>query len=110
MSGAFDMGEAVRPSALIKTARWSLLVVGIWWGYRRFGKLKIEEDALRAYNARMKPIWDKEAAEKKAKVDRANMLQLAKEVGVKYDENEHKQMHTDIINEAISNNCVLCKK
>ena len=36
MSGAFDMGEAVRPSALIRTARWSLLVVGIWYGARRY--------------------------------------------------------------------------
>ena len=35
MSGAFDMGEAVRPSALIRTARWSLLLVGIWYGARR---------------------------------------------------------------------------
>ena len=31
----------------------------------------------------MKPIWDAEKAEKAAKANRENMLQLAKEVGVK---------------------------
>ena len=30
----------------------------------------------------MKPIWDKEKAEKAAKLNRENMLALAKEVGV----------------------------
>ena len=33
---AFDMGPAVRPSGLIKTTRWSLLLVGIWYGHRRY--------------------------------------------------------------------------
>merc|ERR1712141_238308 len=80
---AFDMGEAVRPSALIKTARWSLLLVGVWYGARRYNQLLKQEDEIRAYNAKMNPIWDAEKAEKAAKANRENMLQLAKEVGVK---------------------------
>merc|ERR1712241_462502 len=79
---AFDMGPAVRPSALIKTTRWSLLLVGIWYGHKRYNQLLAQEDEIRAYNARMKPIWDKEKAEKAAKLNRENMLALAKEVGV----------------------------
>jgi len=115
MSGAFDMGEAVRPSALIRTARWSLLVVGIWYGARRYNQLKIQEDEIRAYKARMKPIWDAEKAETAAKVNRENMLKLAKEVGVKIELKEHAQIHTDIMKEAktrqeiINENCPLCR-
>jgi len=100
---AFDMGEAVRPSALIKTARWSLLLVGIWYGHKRYNQLKIQEDEIRAYNARMKPIWDKEKAEKAAKLNRENMLALAKEVGVKMNPNNvqmYDEMNKDIISEA----------
>ena len=33
---AFDMGAAVRPSGLIKTARWTLLITGIVYGYKRY--------------------------------------------------------------------------
>ena len=33
---AFDMGEAVRPSGLIKTARWTLLLAGVVYGYKRY--------------------------------------------------------------------------
>ena len=49
----------------------------------RYNELKVQEDEIRAYNAKMKPIWDAEKAEKAAKANRENMLQLAKEVGVK---------------------------
>merc|ERR1712141_833373 len=79
---AFDMGAALRPSALIRTTRWSLLLVGIWYGNRRYNQLLKQEDEIRAYNARMKPVWDAEKAEKAAKLNRENMLTLAKEVGV----------------------------
>ena len=49
----------------------------------RFNVLKKQEDEIRAYNARMKPIWDAEKAVEKAKANRASMLSLAKEAGVK---------------------------
>ena len=32
---AFDLGPAGKVSPLIKTARWGLLLAGIWWGHRR---------------------------------------------------------------------------
>ena len=50
--------------------------------YFRYNTLLKQEDEIRAYNAKMKPIWDKEKAEKLAKINRENMLALAKEVGV----------------------------
>lgn len=48
----------------------------------RYNQLLVQEDEIRAYNAKMKPIWDKEKADKAAKLNRENMLALAKEVGV----------------------------
>ena len=36
MSAAFDMGPAGRVSPLVKTARWTLLIAGIWWGSKRY--------------------------------------------------------------------------
>merc|ERR1712002_279243 len=55
---AFDMGPATRVSPLIKTARWSLLLLGIYWGNKRWNQLKAVEDERRAYEAKMQPIWD----------------------------------------------------
>jgi len=99
---AFDMGEAVRPSGLIKTARWTLLLAGVVYGYKRYNTLLKQEDEIRAYNARMKPIWDKEKADKLAKINRENMLQLAKEVGVKVDPKETELLHKDRLTDALS--------
>lgn len=86
-SAPFDMGPAVKVSPLIKTARWSLLIAGIVYGYKRYNVLKAREDEIAAYEAKMKPIWDAEKAAAKAKVDRANMIALAKDVGVPVPEN-----------------------
>merc|ERR1712107_842462 len=82
-AGAFDMGPAGRVSPLIKTARWGLLVAGIYWGMKRYNANKATEDAIREHNARMKPIWDAEKAAAKAKSDREGLLYLANETGVK---------------------------
>ena len=54
-----------------------------FFNHFRYNTLLKQEDEIRAYNARMKPIWDKEKADKLAKINRENMLSLAKEVGVK---------------------------
>merc|ERR1712141_430171 len=51
---AFDMGAAKAPSALIKTTRWSLLLVGIWYGHKRYNELKIQEDEIKANLGRRK--------------------------------------------------------
>merc|ERR1711970_302880 len=87
MSGAFDMGPALRVSPLIKTARWGLLIAGVVYGYKRYNVLKAREDEIAAYEAKMKPIWDAEKAAEKAKANREQLLTLAKETGTKVPEN-----------------------
>jgi hypothetical protein len=68
-------------SPLIKTARWSALIVGIWWGNKRFAENKVVEDEHRAYLAKMTPIWDAEKAAAAAKANRENMIYLANATG-----------------------------
>ena len=62
------LAEPLRVSPLIKTCRWTALLVGIWWGNKRWQENKVTEDEHRAYVAKMQPIWDAEKAEKAAKV------------------------------------------
>ena len=62
------LAEPLRVSPLIKTCRWTALLVGIWWGNKRWQANKATEDEHRAYVAKMQPIWDAEKAEKAAKV------------------------------------------
>ena len=52
----------------LQTCRWTALLVGIWWGNKRWQANKATEDEHRAYLAKMQPIWDAEKAEKAAKV------------------------------------------
>eukprot|EP00088_Acartia_fossae_P063038 TRINITY_DN7660_c0_g2_i1.p1 TRINITY_DN7660_c0_g2~~TRINITY_DN7660_c0_g2_i1.p1 ORF type:complete len:101 (+),score=39.70 TRINITY_DN7660_c0_g2_i1:43-303(+) len=78
---AVTLPEPVRVSPLIKTCRWTALGLGIWWGTKRYAALKAEEDEIRAYNAKMKPIWDAEKAAKAAASNREQMIYLAKESG-----------------------------
>jgi len=68
-------------SPLIKTARWSALIAGIWWGNKRFQANKATEDEHRAYIAKMQPIWDAEAAAKQAAASRESMIYLAQATG-----------------------------
>ena len=82
------MGAAGKVSPLIKTARWSLLLVGIWWGHKRYQINKTRENEIRDYNLKMKPVWDaekaaKDAAAKDAAANREQLLYLAKETSVK---------------------------
>jgi len=80
MVETIDLGPAnPRISPLIKLSRWSLLIGGIFWGMHRYNKNKAAEDEIRAYNARMKPIWDAQAAAEKAKANKEEMEKLAKE-------------------------------
>eukprot|EP00095_Tigriopus_kingsejongensis_P010974 maker-scaffold270_size230592-snap-gene-1.26 protein:Tk10974 transcript:maker-scaffold270_size230592-snap-gene-1.26-mRNA-1 annotation:"atp synthase e chain" len=86
--GPIDLGPAnPRISPLIKLSRWSLLIGGIFWGMHRYEIHSKTETELRAYNARMQPIWDSEQAVVKAKANRAELLYLAKETGVKVPAN-----------------------
>ena len=45
----------------------------------RYKVNKATEDEIRSYNARMKPIWDAQAAAEKAKANKEEMEKLAKE-------------------------------
>ena len=45
----------------------------------RYNVNKATEDEIRSYNARMKPIWDAQAAAEKAKANKEEMEKLAKE-------------------------------
>ena len=49
----------------------------------RYTQLKTIEDERRAYELKMKPIWDAEKAAAKEAANRASMLSLAAEAGVK---------------------------
>jgi len=80
------MGAAVRVSPLIKLSRWSLLLAGIYYGNKRYHALKVQEDEIRAYEAKMKPIWDAEKAATKAKENRLQMIYLAEATGSKIPE------------------------
>jgi hypothetical protein len=81
-SAPMDLGPAnPRVSPLIKLSRWTLFVGGIFWGIHRYNVNKRNEDEIRAYNARMKPVWDAEKAMKAAKENREGMIYLAKETG-----------------------------
>merc|ERR1712086_1092616 len=57
--------------------RWNLV------GSKRYTQLKTIEDERRAYELKMKPTWDAEKAAAKEAANRASMLQLAAEAGVK---------------------------
>ncbi len=44
---------------------------------------KAKEDEIRAYNLKMKPVWDAEKAVEAAKANREQLIYLAKETGTK---------------------------
>jgi len=75
------LAEPLRVSPLIKTGRWGALLVGIWWGNKRWQANKATEDEHRAYVAKMQPIWDAEKAAAAAKANRENMIYLANATG-----------------------------
>lgn len=66
----------LRVSPLIRFTRWTLLLVGIWYGSTRWNYLHRKEEKYRDYLREMKPTWDAEAAAKKKEEDRIQMEQL----------------------------------
>merc|ERR1712193_2952 len=57
--------QAKRPSPAIQTARWGALIVGIWWGNKRYAELKPQREAERAEEqAAVDALLAKEAAAK----------------------------------------------
>lgn len=71
----------LRVSPLIKLSRWSLLLLGIWYGSTRWNYLHKKEEKYRDYLKEMKPVWDAEAAEKK-KRDDAKQTEELKQQGI----------------------------
>uniref|UniRef100_A0A0K2TWE1 ATP synthase F(0) complex subunit e, mitochondrial n=1 Tax=Lepeophtheirus salmonis TaxID=72036 RepID=A0A0K2TWE1_LEPSM len=82
MASHIDLGPIGKVSPLVKLCRWTALSLGVYWGIKRYNVHKATEDEIRAYNARMKPVWDLEKAQMKAKSNREQLLILAKETGV----------------------------
>ena len=79
-------------SSGIETGMFS--VVSIWFfsslkKFQTFSDLnryqinKTREEEIRAYNLKMKPVWDAEKAVENAKANREQLLYLAKETGTK---------------------------
>lgn len=71
----------IRVSPLIKFARWSLLLLGIWYGSTRWNYLHRKEEKYRDHLRQMKPVWEAEAAAKKKEADERELAQL-KEQGI----------------------------
>ena len=69
----------IRVSPFIKLARWSLLLLGIWYGSTRWNYLHRKEEKYRDYLNEMKPIWDAEAAAKKKEAERLEMEDLKRQ-------------------------------
>ena len=68
---------------LLQFGRYSALLLGIMWGSHRYGVLKVEEDQFRVEEAKRKVIRDARKAEEKVKLNKEELLYLAKEAGVK---------------------------
>lgn len=70
------MSEAIRISPLIKFGRWSLLLLGIWYGSTRWNYLHRKEEKYRDWLRETKPIRDAEAAAKKKAAEAKEMADL----------------------------------
>merc|ERR1712088_327518 len=55
----FDMGPAGKVSPLIRASRWTMLLLGIWWGHHRYNVNFEKERKLREYRHQMQPTWEK---------------------------------------------------
>lgn len=69
----------IRVSPLIKLSRWSLLLIGIWYGSTRWNYLHRKEEKYRDYLKEMKPQWDAEAAAKKKEAQDREMAELKRQ-------------------------------
>lgn len=69
----------IKVSPLIKFTRWSLLLIGIWYGSTRWNYLHKKEEKYRDYLREMKPTWDAEAAAKKKLEDEKQAEELRKQ-------------------------------
>merc|ERR1712212_169248 len=80
------LGAPVRVSPLIKLCRWSALLVGVYYGSTHFKVLAEKEVVIRAEEQRLAEIRNKELAIEKAKLQREELISLAKATGTKIPE------------------------
>lgn len=69
----------IKVSPLIKLARWTLLLAGIWYGSTRWNYLHKKEEKYRDYLKEMKPQWDAEAAARKKLEDEKQAEELRRQ-------------------------------
>jgi len=80
-SAAPCMPEPVRVSSLIKVGRWSFLALGIMYGISRHRSLTKKEAKLGEIRERERPAKEAAKAAEKARLNREELLYLAKETG-----------------------------
>lgn len=69
----------VNTAPLIRFSRWSLLLLGIWYGSTRWNYLHRKEEKYRAHLLEMKPQMDAEAALRKKEAEQREMAELKKQ-------------------------------
>lgn len=74
-----DSMTPARVSPLIRTARWSLLALGILYGSTRWNYLHRKEEKYRAHLREMKPIWEAEEAAKRKEIADKQSEELRKQ-------------------------------
>ncbi|XP_067129484.1 ATP synthase subunit e, mitochondrial [Centruroides vittatus] len=86
-----ELAAPVRVSPFIRGCRWGALVLGIMWGITRQRSLSKKEAKLREIEAKKKVILDAKRAEEKKRLNKEEMLYLAKEAGVPVPPNFEEQ-------------------
>jgi len=71
----------VRVSPFIKLCRYSALGLGIFWGASRHRSISKKELAYREYESKQKVIRDARNAEEKKRLNKEELLYLARETG-----------------------------
>jgi len=81
MASSAALPEPIRVSPLIRVGRWSLLALGIMYGMSRQRSLSKRETKLRAIAEQERPAKEAAAAKEKARLNRDELIYLAKETG-----------------------------
>jgi len=73
--------EPLRVTPLIRVGRWSFLALGIMYGISRSKTLSKRENALRAKKEQERPAKEAAKLAEKTRLNREELLYLAKETG-----------------------------
>jgi len=80
-SSAAALPEPIRVSPLIRVGRWTFLGLGIMYGLSRHRSLSKREARLREIEEKERPAKEAARAVEKARLNRDEMLYLARETG-----------------------------